>query len=357
MKKIVTLIMLVSVFSLVVTADLEARGGRGGRGGGHRGGQRMSGRSMHRSPSMSRSTSHRQPSRRQTPRPQRKKRVSPKTQPRAARPSRPTTRPTDSRGFVEGRTPTRSNLQQFIKKSPRSGDGLRSERKDKFKRDRSQRAERRNETSGNIRDNIRDKFPGRGDWFQDDFWNRHDYDPGYSIGDRNAWKSATWAGMNRWADWGWGTPYYYDYDDTGDGADDDGSYAYSEEDYTEQVGEITTTTQDQQDADWISLGIYALAKDRKSIETPNVYMQLALNKEGNLAGTFYNTTTDNTYALEGVVDKESQRAAWMMSNSKNAPILQTGIYNLTKDETPVRITFADGSTQNWLMVRLQEPKG
>jgi hypothetical protein len=55
-----------------------------------------------------------------------------------------------------------------------------------------------------------------------------------------------------------------------------------------------------------------------------------------------------------MVDKESQRAAWGVQG-KERPIIETGISNLTQDSAPALIHFADGQTQQWLLVRLDEP--
>jgi len=41
--------------------------------------------------------------------------------------------------------------------------------------------------------------------------------------------------------------------------------------------------------------------------------------------------------------------------SKEWPIMETGIPNLTKDDAPALIHFADGQTQQWLLVRLEDP--
>jgi hypothetical protein len=41
---------------------------------------------------------------------------------------------------------------------------------------------------------------------------------------------------------------------------------------------------------------------------------------------------------------------------KSRPIIETGLSNLTQDTTPALIHFADGQTQQWLLVRLEEPK-
>ena len=88
---------------------------------------------------------------------------------------------------------------------------------------------------------------------------------------------------------------------------------------------------------------------------PTIFLQLTVNKQGIIAGTVTNTEDpDNVQAIEGMVDKKTQRSAWVIQG-KNSPIMETGIANLTKDEAPALLHFADGQTQQWLMVRLEEP--
>jgi hypothetical protein len=36
--------------------------------------------------------------------------------------------------------------------------------------------------------------------------------------------------------------------------------------------------------------------------------------------------------------------------------METGIVNLTEDTAPALVHFEDGQTQQWLLVRLEEPK-
>lgn len=104
------------------------------------------------------------------------------------------------------------------------------------------------------------------------------------------------------------------------------------------------------------LGVFALTTDGKpNGEDPTMYLQLAVSKQGVISGTFQNTATDTAYEVEGMVDKETQRAAWT-PKGKSAPIMETGISNLTQDTTPALVHFADGTTQQWLMVRLDQPK-
>jgi hypothetical protein len=86
-------------------------------------------------------------------------------------------------------------------------------------------------------------------------------------------------------------------------------------------------------------------------------LQLAVDKDGVIAGTYYNTTTDIGRPVRGKVDKKTQRAAWTFSDGKNTDIImETGIFNLTQDQTEALVHFGKEKTQKWLMVRLNQPK-
>ncbi len=80
-----------------------------------------------------------------------------------------------------------------------------------------------------------------------------------------------------------------------------------------------------------------------------------MNKEGVISGTLRNEATGETQTLEGMIDKKSQRAAWCVQG-KSWPIVETGLSNLTKDTFPALLHFSDGQTQQWLLVRLEDPK-
>ncbi len=103
------------------------------------------------------------------------------------------------------------------------------------------------------------------------------------------------------------------------------------------------------------LGVFALTTDGKPTGAdPTMYLQLAVSKQGEINGTFQNTATDNVQQIEGMVDKQTQRAAWTLIG-KTRPVMETGIVNLTQDTAPALVHFADGSTQQWLLVRLDKP--
>ena len=55
------------------------------------------------------------------------------------------------------------------------------------------------------------------------------------------------------------------------------------------------------------------------------------------------------------MDRKSQRAAWSVGDKKTV-VFETGLNNLTQDETTVLIHYGAESTQQMTLVRLPEPQ-
>jgi hypothetical protein len=86
-----------------------------------------------------------------------------------------------------------------------------------------------------------------------------------------------------------------------------------------------------------------------------MYLQLAISKEGVIAGTFYNESTGATHPVEGMVDENTQRSVWKAADGSNADIvMETGLYNLTQDQAEVLVHYGPDQTQEALLVRLEE---
>jgi hypothetical protein len=112
---------------------------------------------------------------------------------------------------------------------------------------------------------------------------------------------------------------------------------------------------DTQESDWLPLGVFAITQDGESSgPPPTMYLQLQVNKEGLITGTLQNMSTGDVQQVEGAVNKTSQRSAWTVVD-KQWPLMEVGISNLTKDETAVLVHFEDGTTQQWLLVRMDDP--
>ena len=89
-------------------------------------------------------------------------------------------------------------------------------------------------------------------------------------------------------------------------------------------------------------------------ESTNI-IQLAVNKTGIIRGNHYNATNDATQPIQGSVDKETQRAAWTIGDNSTV-ISETGIGNLTGEETEMLIHYGADRTEQWTLGRLEEPQ-
>ncbi len=227
--------------------------------------------------------------------------------------------------------------------------------------DRSQWQNWRQDNRNDMRDFIRTHPGSIHNWFEANWWSTHrieyPYYPGFGY-----WGWAAWAPLTGWVDSGWTDPIYYNYGENV--YYQDGNVYYgdqpvcTEAQYIEQAEAIAESVPDTKPAakDWMPLGVFAITQDGEPTGAePTMFLQLAVSKQGILNGTFQNTATGTVKVVEGMVDKETQRAAWAAKDERR-PLMETGIANLTHDLTPALVHFPDNSTQQVLLVRLEEPK-
>jgi hypothetical protein len=186
------------------------------------------------------------------------------------------------------------------------------------------------------------------------------------------WTACTWGALNDWFGAAW-APIPYDYGSNVTYVDN--SVYLNDEpiapaaDYYQSAADLVQTGQQadipsqppsesNQQANtgnpkWLPLGVFnALRGDEK---TSDMVFQLAVNKDGIIRGNYFNTKDNNNQQVDGSVDKKTQRVAWVVEDKKNI-IFDTGLYNLTKDETPVLVHFGKDKTEQWLLVRLKQPQ-
>ena len=176
------------------------------------------------------------------------------------------------------------------------------------------------------------------------------------------WRPCTWGAIGGWVAYGWTEPYYYDYGNTIIYQDDNVYYgdqqvATSEEYYqqAENIADNVPTDVDEEKVEWLPLGVFAIGE--KDVADSSMLMQLAVSKEGIIAGTYVNDITKSSRPLEGTVDKKTQRAAWKFADEEEHQLVfETGIYNLTKDESKLLVHFGADRTQTWTMIRLPAPE-
>ena len=241
--------------------------------------------------------------------------------------------------------------------------GNRQDRRQGHAESRPDRIENRQEWQNNrgerrdqVRDQVRENHPRL------DFWSDH---PNWARRRVNRpYRAATWGALAGWAGYGASAePVGYDYGEDVYYEDDSVYYGDEEvasaEEYAQQAEEIATSAPevDEANAEWLPLGVFALTQDgQASGAEPTMFLQLMISKEGVIAGNFNNSATDTSTEITGMIDKKSQRAAWT-AKGKTRPLIETGLQNLTEDSAPALVHFEDGQTQQWLMVRLEDPAG
>jgi hypothetical protein len=114
----------------------------------------------------------------------------------------------------------------------------------------------------------------------------------------------------------------------------------------------TTTAAAADPTEWLTIGVFALAQTGQT--EPTTLIQLSVNKQGLLNGTYYDLVSDNGTPIAGQIDTTTERAAWTVGpNSKN--VFTTTIETLTSETGPAKLNLPGGKTQDWNLIRVNKP--
>jgi len=188
-----------------------------------------------------------------------------------------------------------------------------------------------------------------------------------------AWSWATWPAVGGWLAWD-ANPVYYDYGDNVTYQDNNVYYGSqpvaTEQEYYNQALDLATSApaepaanehaggnppagaQTATDPNWLPLGVFGLMPEGK--KTPQMVFQLAVNKEGVVRGNYYDQSTDAVLPVHGKVDKQDQRIAWQVGSNKSM-VIETGIYNLTENESTALVHLGPDETEQFILVRVKQP--
>jgi hypothetical protein len=237
---------------------------------------------------------------------------------------------------------------------------------------RTDRVQQRQDWGSNVRGNWGDHWQDFHDDFGEPGWRLqypniahgyYHYNHPYAHG---WWTWCTAASLTSWYAGWWGQPVYYDYGSggncyyEGDTVYNNGEQSGTSEEYAQQSQQIAATgaedlatpPADGMEPEWLPLGVFVLSTSADDKNTTHL-MQLAVNKQGTINGTLYNKSDGKSSPITGAVDKTTQRACWY-SGDKSDVMMETGIYNLTQDQTSVLVHFGTDRTEEYLLVRLPE---
>jgi hypothetical protein len=154
-------------------------------------------------------------------------------------------------------------------------------------------------------------------------------------------------------------PAYYEYGDNityqnGDVYYGDQSIGTQQQYYDQaaNIADSAPAASSDDSGNWLPLGVFALMAEGQ--KTPEMVFQLAVDKQGIIRGNYYDQVADTTVPVSGAVNKQNQRVAWHVGSNKNL-IVETGLYNLTKDQSTALVHFGPDTTQQFVMVRMKQP--
>jgi hypothetical protein len=162
----------------------------------------------------------------------------------------------------------------------------------------------------------------------------------YSFAIRGPWRPATYASVARFVGIT-GGPVAYAYDSPS--ALTNAQWA--------ALASTAKAADGATEEDLMSLGVFSLLPPDAS-ESSTV-VQLAISKEGYMAGSYYDALSDTGQPINGSMERESQRVVWSIGNNRDVAF-ETGLENLTTESTPVSVHMKDGTIQRWSMVRVAE---
>lgn len=102
---------------------------------------------------------------------------------------------------------------------------------------------------------------------------------------------------------------------------------------------------------WMPLGVFGLTQGDE--KTATMVFQLAVDKEGTVRGNYFNPASNVSQPVSGAVDKKSQKVAWIIGDNKNT-VVETGLYNLTQDQSPALLHYGKDNTKECMLVRLNQ---
>lgn len=200
-------------------------------------------------------------------------------------------------------------------------------------------------------------------WWGDhaDAW----YYPGWQDG--WAWESTAWPSLAAWwgmsaasqpADYDFGNNITYQNDTVYYGSQPiESAAAYYNQAQnlavSQPVPASTVSTAKSWAKDWKPLGVFSLTQAGQTDTT--MMFQLAVNKKGAIKGNYYNVLTNETKPVTGAVDKKDMRVAWTIGNNKSV-VYDTGLANLLQRQGSVLVHIGKNQTQQWTIVKLQQPK-
>ena len=183
---------------------------------------------------------------------------------------------------------------------------------------------------------------------------------GYAAADwaAAAWTTASWNSLGTWLGYADVEPYSYNYGNSIVYQDGNvyygGQPAGTAQQYYQEAANLASSTASSPRFRRAMAAAGGLRADGQRQEDTDMVFQLAVDKKGAIRGNYFDQVTQNNLPVTGAVDKQSQRVAWKVATGQGL-VVETGLDNLTQDESTALVHFGADRTEQDLLVRIQQP--
>lgn len=176
--------------------------------------------------------------------------------------------------------------------------------------------------------------PFSNDWYKNhpNAWHYHNNDN---------WEIATAAGVIGWLGWQSVRPY-----------NTNTVYVYDPVPVQTVIvdGQPQVVLEPGNPGDWMTLGSYSLMTG--SGDPGTRILQLSVDKQGNIRGSYYDMITNATNNVIGVIDRNTQQARWTLDTNRQLTFVAT-LDQLTQPQGVVNVKLPGGEVQQWQLVRME----
>lgn len=207
---------------------------------------------------------------------------------------------------------------------------------------------------GRTIDKVRARSAGK-KLFSADWFATHENSWHVSAIANHAWETPSWLALKYWLRIEQ-NGFSYFYGTNVNQRDDEvfvaGKRVATAEEYRHSARELAGKGQEPEKdkALWMSLGVFAVVRTAEP-SAVNEFIQLAVDMDGMLRGTWWNQQEQTATIVKGSVDTRSQRTAWRIERDQEE-IYEAGIFNLSGDAIPLMVHTAEEPSNLVLLVRL-----
>jgi len=124
----------------------------------------------------------------------------------------------------------------------------------------------------------------------------------------------------------------------------------AEQVHTSETLDPESADKTQPTGEFLPLGVFALGP--AGAQDPSALLQLAVGKEGEIAGNYFDVVTGATSPVSGSLDKHTQLATFKIG-LPGAAEFEAALVSLTRPDGSIRLRFAGGEVSDWHLARFE----